>query len=294
MKMLLLTALLLTAGVCEAQSDKSAKGKGKGKKKKDTAAALAPVPGLTRTGTLAGVAESSGLAPADAAGTFYTHGDHGNRPELLKINWEGKVLARVPVPGASNEDWEALAHDDKGHLFIADVGNNANDRRDLTIYRFDPRQPTQPAARIRLQYADQQAFPPADKAARNFDCESVVWQGGQLYLFTRDRGRHRHCRLYRVPDAPGTATAQYVGEYELEGEVSGADVSPDGRQLALIGRERLFLIKLPAVGQLLGGQVRTLPLRGAGQTEGVVFTDDQTLAITTEQGAIYRLELAEK
>ncbi len=248
---------------------------------------MAAVAGLTRTGSLAGVAESSGLAVA-AAGTFYTHGDHGNRPELYHINWAGQLLGTLKVPGATNQDWEALAHDDAGRLYIADVGNNGNDRQDLVVYRFDPRKPSEQVAAIRFRYADQTAFPPADKAARNFDCESVVWHDHTLYLFTRDRGRHRHCRVYTLPDQPGPGgVAKSIGEYELDGEISVADVSPDGRRLALIGREQLFLVALPATG-ILGGEVKTIALAGAGQTEGVVFVDNQTLCISTEQGALYK------
>lgn len=290
MRILLTIALLALTVACSAQPDDAAQGgkKKKGGQKKGRTEAMTAVAGLTRTGSLTGVTESSGLALADAAGTFYTHGDHGNRPELYRITWEGKLLSTIPMPGATNEDWEALAHDDQGRLYIADVGNNANDRRDLVIYRFDPKEPAAAAVPIRFRYADQTAFPPADKAARNFDCESVVWRAGTLYLFTRDRGQGRHCRIYSLPDAPGTdGVAKPIGAYDLDGEISGADVSPDGRQLALIGRERLFLIALPA-GGLVGGQPRAIALKGAGQTEGVVFVDDQTLAISTEQGAVYR------
>lgn len=292
MRLFLTLALALLTTACDAQPDQGKGKKKKGGGKKSPQEAVANTPGLTLTGALRVLRESSGIALADKPGEFYTHGDHGNAPVLYRINWAGDVLSRVDVPGAAAEDWEALAHDDQGRLFIADVGNNANNRRDLTIYRFDPRQPRAEAARIRFRYADQQAFPPADKTARNFDCEAVIWRDGTLYLFTRDRGQHRRCRIYSLPATPGEATAKPVGAYDLPGEVSGADLSPDGRQLALVGHEQLYLITLKNPNELLGGQVRTVNLRGAGQTEGVAFTDDRTLIITSEQGTIYRYELS--
>ncbi len=291
--MMLTLALTALTMACSAQADDAKSGgkKKKGGKKKAKTEAMAPAAaGLTRTGSLTGVTESSGLALAEAPGTFYTHGDHGNRPVLFRINWEGKLLGTIPVKGAENQDWEALAHDTQNRLYIADVGNNGNDRQDLVIYRFDPAQPEAAPARIQFTYADQKQFPPTDKAARNFDCESVVWHQGTLYLFTRDRGQRRHCRVYALAPEPGQGTAKPIGEYELSGEISGADISPNGRQLALIGREQLFLIDLPAKG-IVGGTPRMISLKGAGQTEGVVFVDDKTLAITTEQGAVYRLAL---
>ena len=290
MRILLTIALLVLTAACSAQPDDAAQGgkKKKGGKKKSRTEAVA-VPGLTLTGSLANMTESSGLALGPDPGTFYTHGDHGNRAELCQITWDGKLLKRIEVPGADNEDWESLATDDQGRLYLADVGNNGNDRHDLTIYRFDPRQPTVAAASLRFSYADQTEFPPAEKDARNFDCEAMVWRAGTLYLFTRDRGQRRHCRVYALPDAPGrNVVAKPVGEYALEGEISGADISPDGRQLALIGQERLFLIALPAGGGIVGGQSRRIDLPGARQAEGISFVDNQTLAITTEQGDIYR------
>lgn len=292
--MRILISLLLVASLsfaCSAQDEKG------GKKKKGAGipkAKVIDVPGLTRTGSLQGVRESSGIALGTLAGTFWTHGDHGSRPELYQVNWQGERLQTVPVPGATAVDWEGLAHDDKGRLYIGDLGNNANDRRDLTIYRFDPATPEATAARIQVRYADQQEFPPADKRARNFDCEALLWRGGKLYLFTRDRGQHTSCRLYELPDAPGEAVAKYVGTYELEGEISGADLSPDGRQLALVGHGKLFLVALPSTSQLLGGTVRTIPLPGAGQTEGVAYADARTLIITAEQGTVYRYGLTDK
>ncbi len=296
MRMILTIGLLALTTACSAQGDSGHPGKHKkggkhaksGQKKGHSVGTVA-VAGLTRTGSLA-VTESSGLALGLKPGTFYTHGDHGNRPELYEITQDGQLLSRIAVPGADNEDWEALASDDKGQLYLADVGNNGNDRHDLTIYRFDPKQPAATAARIRFHYADQSEFPPAEKAARNFDCEAVLWRGGTLYLFTRDRGQRRYCRVYALADTPGTAIAKPVGMYDLGAEVSGADISPDGRQLALIGNERLFLIDLPA-GAIVGGKVRTVALPGARQAEGVVFIDDQTLAITTELGDIFRFTI---
>ncbi|MBC7448937.1 MAG: hypothetical protein H7330_12845 [Hymenobacteraceae bacterium] len=292
MHIILTLALLALTTACSAQDDDSGNGGKKRKHGKKKHLSAIAVPGLTRTGSLSGITESSGLALGPQPGTFYTHGDHGNRPELDLITWEGKLLSRIAVPGAANEDWESLASDTAGRLYLADVGNNGNDRHDLAIYRFDPAKPTEPAAQIRFHYPEQTEFPPAEKAARNFDCEGVAWRGGSLYLFTRDRGQRRHCHVYALPDTPGTTVAKLVGEYELDGEVSGADISPDGRQLALIGNERLFLVALPA-NNLVGGQVRTVALKGARQAEGIVFVDNQTLAITTELGDIFRFVISE-
>ncbi|WP_133273853.1 hypothetical protein [Hymenobacter radiodurans] len=210
---------LLSASCSQAQSDEVAGGK-KGKKK-DKKESLenrlmeGAVPGLSRTGSLnKAVPESSGLARADQAGTFYTHGDAGNSPILYKIDETGKLLneTRLSVP---NQDWESLAQDNKGNLFVIDAGNNNNSRQDLAIYRLNPANPKQVGA-IRFTYADQREFPPA-KGARNFDCEAALWHDGMIYLFTRDRANQTTSKVYAVPDKPGQQTARLLTSLSING-----------------------------------------------------------------------------
>ena len=119
----------------------------------------------------------------------------------------------------------------------------------------------------------------------------MIWHDGTIYLFTRDRSGNRHTKVYSLPDTPGEQVAKLVGEYRLSGEVTDAALSPDGNTMALLGREKLFIVDLPKTGQLLGGTARTVELNGAGQTEGLTFISDRAVAITTEKGHVYRYEM---
>ncbi|MBC6607114.1 hypothetical protein H8B13_09810 [Hymenobacter sp. BT188] len=284
---------LLGCGCSQAQSDEAPSGKKD--KKKDKKESLenrlieSSVPGLRRMGSLnKAVPESSGLARADKSGTFYTHGDAGNSPILYKIDATGKLLSetRLTVP---NQDWESLAQDNRGNIFVVDAGNNNNSRQDLAIYRLNPASPKQIGA-IRFTYADQREFPPA-KGERNFDCEAALWHDGMVYLFTRDRANQTTSKVYAVPDKPGQQTARLLTSLSLDGEVTDADLSPDGKRLALMGKEELFLYEGNSFESLLKATPRRIALTGAGQTEGVVFTDNQTLVISTEEGSIYQYSL---
>ena len=262
------------------------------KKQRAKVAALAePIDGLLCTGYLKDVEESSGLALGPEPGTFYTHGDHGNDPILFLINWQGEVLREVDIPTAINEDWEALTPDDRGRLYIGDFGNNGQQRRDLIIYRFDPAQPSALPPQIRFRYADQTQGPPRVQADYNWDCEAMVWRDGFLYLFSRDRGRSRLCRIHRLPDRPTPLDeeieVEFVGEYGLPGQVTDAALSPDGHTLALLSQQQLFFISITP-DSLLNGEVRVVPLPGVSHAEGLVYADACTLAITTEKGGVYR------
>ncbi|QIX62443.1 hypothetical protein HER32_15145 [Hymenobacter sp. BT18] len=289
-----LAGLLLTSSCSEAQSsgetekNQADKGKKEGKKGKKNKG-NAPTADLQRLGELSGgVPESSGLARGPRPGTFYTHADAGNAPVLFEVDAQGKLLNSLKLP-VENTDWESLAQDNSGNIFVTDAGNNNNSRRDLVIYRLNPSQPQQ-VGRISFAYADQSEFPPT-KSDRNFDCEASLWHNGQLYLFTKDRAQHSTSKVYTLPDQPGKHTAKLLTKLSIAGEVTGADLSPDGRHLALLGREQLFLLEGNSLDEALKATPKVISLSGAGQTEGVVFTDNGTLVISTEQGAIYQYKL---
>ena len=265
------------------------------KKRRAKVAALAePISGLLCTGYLKEVDESSGLALGPEPGTFYTHGDHGNDPILFVVNWQGEVLREIDIPTATNEDWEALTADEKGRIYIGDFGNNGQQRHDLVIYRFDPAQPAALPPRIHFRYADQTDFPPANSADYNWDCEAMVWHDGHLTLFTRDRGQSRYCRLYRLAASPTPpnepALAEFIGGYDLPGQVTDAALHPAGHTLALLSSEQVFFVRITPTS-LLDGEVQVVPLPGVTHAEGLVFAEPDILAITTERGGIYRFNV---
>jgi len=262
--------MLLTAACSQAQSDNasgaaetatadSPKG-GDRRKDKDAAAAIA---GLRKVGSLKGsVPESSGLAVgSDDGPTYYSFGDDGNSPTLYEISSTGKLLGTLAVP-ATNHDWESLSRDNGGSYYIGDCGNNENDRRDLKIYKFNPKLP-QSVATIAFTYPDQREFSPKKKQ-RN---------------------------VYSVPDQPGSYTAKRVTALAIPGQVTDATLRPDGHRLVLLGRGELFILDGNSWADILKAAPRKISLAGAGQTEGAAFINDTTLLISTEQGGLYEFTL---
>ncbi|UPL49786.1 SdiA-regulated domain-containing protein [Hymenobacter sublimis] len=279
---------LLLSSCSEAQTKESAgepKQEKSGKKKGKKGKGAADIANLTRLGSMNDVPESSGLALAEQAGTFYTHGDEGARPTLYKVDATGRTLAELEVP-VQGDDWESITRDTQGNLYIGDVGNNNNHRRDLVIYRLNPRN-VQQVQEIKLKYSDQQDFPPA-KQDQNFDCEATLWHAGKVYLFTKDRGQSQTSKVYTVPDQPGTYTAQLLTKLAIPGEVTDAALSPDGRRLVLLARQEMFVLEGGSLAEALKATPRQISLKGAGQTEGATFTDNGTLYISSEQGALYK------
>jgi hypothetical protein len=256
--------------------------KGNAKKHKDELPA-----GLRRVGTLTdGILESSGLCPAPEAGTYYTFGDDGQQPIVFRVDGTGQQVGQFTL-GAPNHDWESLSRDRSGNYYMGDCGNNNSDRQNLAILRFRPAQPDK-VGKINFKYPDQTAFPP-NKSERNFDCEASLWHDGQVYLFTKDRAQSSTCKVYTVPETPGTYTAKLVTKLAIPGQVTDATLSPNGRRLVLLARQELFILEGSSWEEILKATPRHIDLKGAGQTEGAAFKDANTLLISTEEGRMYEL-----
>ena len=289
-------AFLLVSACSQAQSDKTTDSPGatttaptSGDNRRKDANAAAAIPGLRRVGSIKGVVpESSGLAPATTAQSYYSFGDDGNSPTLYEISGTGKLMRTIEI-NAPNTDWESLSRDPQGNYYIGNCGNNESMRRDLAIYRVRLDNPQQ-VGKINFTYPDQREFPPKKKQ-RNFDCEASLWHDGQVWLFTKDRGQQRTSKVYTVPDQPGTYTAKMVTSLAIPGEVTDAALRADGHRLVLLGRGELFILDGNSWAEILKATPRAISLNGAGQTEGAVFKDDNTLLISTEKGDLYEYKL---
>ena len=178
--------------------------------------------------------EVSGMVRTPS-GDLWMLNDSKNPPELFRFDpVAGKLLETRRLPIA-NRDWEDLAADDRGNLYIGDVGNNRNARRDLRIYRYNPA--TQALDSILLRYPDQVAFAPADEHDWNFNCEAMVFFRDSLHLFSKNSFKGNfYTKHYVVPAKPGNYVAELRDSICLKNRVvTGAALSRDGKTLALTG-----------------------------------------------------------
>ncbi|MCC2546861.1 hypothetical protein LJY25_10430 [Hymenobacter sp. BT175] len=232
------------------------------------------------------VVESSGLEIANEEGDLWTHGDGGNTSALYKVTQQGDLLSTLDLGNLTNIDWEDLAQDDKGHLFIGDFGNNQNKRRKLAIYRLSG-----PDYRridtIAFSYPDQKAFPPKKKD-RNFDCEAFFFHNDSLYLFTKNRSQSQWVKQYKLPALPGMHVAALVDSIQINTWITAADISPDGRTVALLGYGHVYLIELQPGRKLFDGRKSCLPVPSSGQAEALVFLNNTDFVLSNEKGKLYK------
>ncbi len=105
------------------------------------------------------VDECSGIVASRAyPGVFWTHEDGGLSNNLYAVDEKGDFLFKTDVAGAKNVDWEDIAIDDEGFLYIADVGNNKNKREDLLVYKVSEPNPTDANAQATVWWLQAEAL----------------------------------------------------------------------------------------------------------------------------------------
>src|SRR2546430_16943585 len=86
------------------------------------------------------IKESSGVVGSRRyTDVFWTHNDGGGpkKQVLYAIDREGNTRAFFSVIDVTLHDWEDIAIDDAGHLYIGDIGNNDTKRHTLAVNEID-------------------------------------------------------------------------------------------------------------------------------------------------------------
>ncbi|MBV69991.1 MAG: hypothetical protein CMH52_01455 [Myxococcales bacterium] len=259
--------------------------------------------------------EASGLARSRKnVGVFWTHNDSGSAPILYATTARGRLLAEIELLGASSVDWEAVAADDRGSLYIADFGNNGNHRRNLSIHVIsEPKiQSTAdevirmaiPVHRsIQFRYPDQTAFPPK---MRNYDAEALFWGPSPklgrptLFLLTKHRS-DRRTKLYRFDSVDGQRDSQaltLVAETDLKGDlkgrglVTGAAIHDDGRRIAVLTYYAIYIFQRSIKGDdYLAELLSTIELNldEMKQVEAISWVG-HSLFVSNEQAEIFLID----
>lgn len=232
-------------------------------------------------------------------------------PDWLRSRYRGEsadpdkeLWPGLPVLQASNIDWEDLALAE-GHLYIGDIGNNGNARRDLGIYVLNEPNPraTDRSRILRflpVRYPEQKEFP---GRLWHYDSEALFTSEGKLYVITRHRPPGKigqfepGAKLYRL-DTRNTDRENVLSLVDAHDEIvaaSAADISPDGRLLAVLSYNALWVFEKPEHGdRWFQGHTRNLELSlpHTKQAEAICWENDDTLRLTNEQREIFRVALS--
>jgi hypothetical protein len=204
------------------------------------------------------VRESSGLvASRRSPGLLWTHNDSGDGPFVYAFDRAGRSRGTFRVEGAQAVDWEDIAAgpgpaQGQSYLYAGDIGDNGRERESVVVYRFpEPELPagqaggkearaTQAAEAIRLKYPD---------GAHNAEALAVHPATGDIYVVTKANAEAGVYKLAAPFDPKAVNTLAKVAT--LRGPdffgtlVTGADISPDGRRVALCDYAQGYELTLP-------------------------------------------------
>ena len=257
------------------------------------------VVGAIKTGE---ITESSGIAVSKCqAGIFWTHNDSGDGAFLYAVNAAGDKLGTWKVKAAKNVDWEDIAAYQTANgecfLYIADTGNNAGKRDDLTIYtvreptisaadktssRKNPRL-TDEAAAIRFEYKD-----------GRFDAETLLVhpQTGDVYVLTKRL--NGAAGVYKLPknySADKVNQLEKVADLTVpaipNGFLTGGDISADGRRVVICDYFSAYEIVLPAAAKRFDDiwleKPLIIELGVREQGEAVAYSSDDAAIYATSE-----------
>ncbi|KSA13279.1 hypothetical protein [Maribacter dokdonensis] len=236
--------------------------------------------------------ENSGLATYGDS-TVWVIEDGGNKDEIYQINLKGDILKSLKVKNGDNQDWEDLTTDKAGNLYIGDIGNNANKRKDLVIYKL-PNPTIEPgdkidAEKIKLHYPDQKDFPPK-KEGLFYDSEAIFHHDGKIFIVTKNRSKAftGEAHIYSVPDTKGTYEAILVGSFTpckdwKICQITSIDISPKGDRIVALSYGKLFIFTDFTWDDFTKGNMQEIDLGARSQLESVCFLNDDTLLISDEK-----------
>jgi hypothetical protein len=235
------------------------------------------------------VPEASGIVKSrQHAGIFWVHNDSGNHPLLFAINADGRIVRqfRVAVP---NIDWEDIAIDDRGHLYLGDIGNNLGVLPVRAIYRVDEPDPAKPAEQpLAATAVSRYAFP----RGHRFDAEGLDFDDGNAIVVSKYLDG-REAELFAVPfdpPSPLSQPAQPRSIGKLAGftePATGSDLDVDRMHLAVCSSTVTRIYRRADVQKhdwKLASEVRYR----AAPVEGVCW-NGRDLVLVAEGGAIFRI-----
>jgi len=247
--------------------------------------------------------ESSGLVRSRRyPGVFWTHNDSGDDARIFAITSRCELIAEFQVEGARNRDWEDIATDDDGNLYLADIGNNWNKRRNLVVYRvpepdpFGEERVVNSDLAIPFRYANQSVFSLLWRW--NFDAEALFWMDGSLSILTKNRG-NRRTQWYRLPVASDEVAIAPAGSlklyFSLAGNVTAADLHLNGRTLAVLTYRAVYLFTRDSDEEATFRKVRRIDLSACRMrmAESIAWDGDDVI-VGNEHGRLFRIEGASR
>lgn len=234
-----------------------------------------------------------------------THNDGGNKSEIYILDLDGKLIKTIDIESTKNYDWEDLAQDEKGNIYIGDFGNNNNNRKNLHIYKikhgFINKKKVEPK-KISFWYDNQTKFPPK-KSELNFDCEAFFYKDSSLFLLTKCRTKPFTgvSRIYQLPTKKGKHKAKLIGQFQFCStswqfcSVTSADYDPKSNTLTVLTYGKLYVVTNFKGNEFWKGNIKVYNIPYIKQREAIAYISKNKWYLTDEYkkglggGNLYKL-----
>ena len=260
------------------------------------------------------ITESSGLvASRTTPGAYWTHNDSGDGPFIYAFNTTGETLGVFKVTGANSRDWEDISigpgpQPNKPYIYVGDIGDNNEKHPEIIVYRFPepdlnasdknstkarPRA-TDRAEAIRLKYPD-----------GSHDAETLLVHPttGNLYVLTKVPFKNPAVYEATAPLNPANViTLKRAGEVHVPsifgGAITGGNISPDGRRVALCdyfqGYELVLPDKSNNFDDIWKEKMTGFDLGKRKQGEAITYRLDGNALLATSEGKEFDLIQVER
>ncbi len=225
--------------------------------------------------------------------TVWLINDSGNPDKIYQVDFNGDLIKDFRIDNGKNKDWEDLANDEKGNVYVGDIGNNNSSRKDLVIYKIPNPEKEKgdriEAKKIKYYYPDQKKFPPKKKNLK-YDSEALFYRDGHLYIITKNRTDpfDGEALIYKVPAKKGDHKAELITTFTPCTDYSGcritsADISPDGSKIVLLSYGKLWVFTEFENDDFTKGKIQFIDLGATTQLESVCFINNSTLLLADEK-----------
>lgn len=276
-------------------------GSGAGQNAVDAAAGRDLVASNAGPITNASLDEISGIESGVANPNIYwVHNDSGDTARVFAIDAKsGAMLGTYTLSGAKASDWEDIAIGPgpvpgQSYLYLGDIGDNGLSRSAIAVYRVPEPIVTGTAANpvtttltgvdtLNLKYPD---------GPHNAEVLMVDPRTGRMLII--DKTSSGNPAIYSAPTglaSGSTTTLQDVGTLALPSGsgylVTGADVSPDGTQLAVRTYGHVYLWNRDPsqdIWMALAQPAVAGPTPDESQGEAIAFHPDGNGYVTVSEG----------
>jgi hypothetical protein len=248
--------------------------------------------------------ESSGVASSrKTPGLLWTHNDSGDGPFIYAMDRSGSFRGVFKLSLPKPKDWEDIAvgpgkRPGEHYVYLGDIGNNSNNRQEFQIHILpEPvlskadRESSRKRARvitnvrtIKFRYPD-----------GNFDSEALMVhpRSGDIYVVTKEA--NSRARVYKAPSASlseKVITLAKIADLRVPalfgGRITGGDISPDGRNVALCDYMFGYELRLPdraeAFDSIWKQPLNRIMVGLREQGESICYSHDGSSLLATSEG----------